>query len=799
MSFGQRLRGLRRDLGLSQAELADKAGCAVHTVRKLESDERRPSPQLATRLSEVLELPPRDRPEFVRLARRTSVFARPTLPTPVTGLIGREQDIAALKDRLVGPDVRLLSLVGPPGVGKTRLALQAATELQEVFRDGATFVALAAVRDPALVIEAIAQTLGVRGASSRPLEQVLIEHLSSRQLLLVLDNFEQVVAARDHLVTLLVAAPRLKIMVTSRESLDVYGEHVYDVHTLGLPDPTGSRRQSATSRSPAERLFLDRARAVRPNFASAPADQPVVAQICRRTEGLPLAIELAASRARTLSPRALLEQLGQRLDLLSAGPIDFTPRQQSMRGALDWSYDLLDDGERRLFCCASIFSGGATADAIAAVCAEPIASRVAESLADKSLFNVREVAGTTRFEMLETVREYALERLAITLSVDEQQLLRTRHAAYFVALAARAGDKLRGAEQIAWLQCLDADHANLRAAHDWSLDYHHAEIAGRLCADLWLFWRTRGYFQEGRRRLSATLALDGGFAPEVRAALLNGAGALALAQSDYAVATGLLNEARDLYTRIGDLSGEAYVLSNLGIVAHDTDDAQRAQTLFEESLRLRRSCGEDWGVAAALHNLGMIALGRGAIDEARKLFDESAQLFRRVGDWRGLAQALSNLGWATQELGDFDRATTLFKESLELGQRLEDARAVASNLSNLGLMALYHGDYASAGDLYIDSLVAFNALGYGRGVAESLEGLAGVAGVQGRARDAARLFGHAEMIRETLGAPLLPVDRSRYTSTSATAREQLDDAAWNQALTEGRGMSVEDILATLLG
>jgi predicted ATPase/Tfp pilus assembly protein PilF len=609
-----------------------------------------------------------------------------------------------------------------------------------------------------------------------------------------------VVAAREYVVALLVAAPRLKIATTSRECLGVYGEHVYEVRTLDVPEPAAPRRSSRTApRSAAERLFLDRARAARPNFATSPADLAVVAEICRRLDGLPLAIELAASRVRNLGPQALLEHLGRRLDLLANGPTDFTVRQRSMRGALDWSYDLLDESERRLFDCISIFSGGATSDAISTVSNEPAAGRVAESLADKSLLQAGEVAGTTRFEMLETIRAYALEHQAAPGGTNDEQILRKRHAAYFGALARRARGEVRGPDQIAWLQLLDAEHDNLRASLEWALGHSDLELAGNLCADLWPFWRARGYFYEGRRWLTAALAVSAELPRTVRAPMLVGAGVLALAQSDYSVATALLGESRELYVEVDDTRGLALALSMLGIVAHDTGDAQRANALFEKSLRLRRSVGDTWGEAAALHNLGMTALGRGAIDDASKLFEDSAQLFRSVGDWRGLAQALSNLGWATHELGDFDRATALFKESLELNQRLEDARAVASNLSNLGLMALYRGDYTSASDLYVDSLVAFNELGYARGVAESLEGLAAVAGVEGRPRDAARLFGQAEMLREALGAPLLPADRSRYTATSAAAREQLDEEAWNTAWAEGRALSPEDTLAMLLG
>ncbi|HLZ27053.1 MAG TPA: tetratricopeptide repeat protein [Chloroflexota bacterium] len=789
MSFGQRLRGLRRDYDLSQAELGTQAGCSVNTVRKLEADERRPSRELARRLSEVFDISARERADFVRMARG-GIAGRPSLPTPMTRLIGREQDVANVRGRLLAPDVRLLTLLGPPGVGKTRLALQLATDLQDEFTNGAVFVALAALRDPALVSESIAQTLGVRSSGSRALEPALIQHIGSRHLLLVLDNFEQVLAAREQVARLLAGAPRLKVLVTSRAALDLYGEHVFGVPPLG--------------RSPAEKLFLERARSARANFAAAGPDRPIVTEICLRLEGLPLALELAASRARSMSPAALLEQLGHRLDVLSTGPTDFAPRQRSMRGALDWSYELLGEPERVVFALLAVFSGGATMEAIEAVCAGSFCAttnvkHAVEGLADKSLVHVCEVANTTRFEMLETIQEYAYERMVDLDCADVECGLRRHHAEYFTTLAEQAAIGLRGAEQIAWLERLTADQSNLRSALGWAFAEGAGELAGRLCAALWPFWRARGLVHEGRRWLSQALAFDTGVTTVSRASVLNGAGVLALIQNDYALAGELLAESRELYTALGDAGGVAFAVSNLGWLAHDCSETSRARALFEESLRTRRLIGDVVGEASSLNNLGMMALERPDVQEARALFGRSAELYRRSGNPIGLAQALSNLGWAEQELGDYARATALFSESLALAQRLEDARAAAHNLSNLGLMALYGGHYVRANDYFIDAISAFNDLGDRRGVAEGLEGAAGVDGVQGRPEHAAQLFGVAEALRETIGAPLLPADRSRYESVLAAAREQLDDQTWQRAWAAGRAATVEEIVRELLG
>jgi predicted ATPase/DNA-binding XRE family transcriptional regulator len=798
MLFGQRLRALRRDLGLSQAELADKAGCSVNTVRKLESDERRPSRELATQLAQVFELPLRDRTEFVRLARGTSTRAQPSLPAPMTRLIGREQDIAELRAELQSTGVRLLTLTGPPGVGKTRLGLQIAIELQATFQDGAAFVALVAIRNPALVLEGITQTLGIRGTAARSLDEALVEQLRSRQLLLVLDNFEQVLPARDQVSALLAACPGVKVIVTSRSALAVYGEVVHRVPSLAVAEPKRARAPLG-QRSAAETLFLERARAVRQKYATDPQDQANVAEICRRLEGLPLAIELAASRARTMSPKLLLDQLSQRLDVLAAGPTDFTPRQRSMRGALDWSYDLLDDPERRVFATLSLFAGGASVDALHAVSSEPDIRHIVEELAEKSLVQVDQLVDTTRFGMLETIRAYAQDKLVSLEAPPEEHALRQRYAAYFAGFAERGQQEISGPDQVGWLQRLDADHDNVRAALGWAIEDCDAELVGRICASMWPFWRRRGYYHEGRRWLNSALALSPPIAPPRRAAVLNGAGLLALLQNDYTAATTFLDESRELFAALDHVDGLASALNNLGWLAHDCNEPSRAHALFEESLRLRRDSEDISGEAIALGNLGMIALEKPDLEEARHLFSTSVELYRRVGDTFGLAQALSNLGWALQELGDHAQATDLFTESLDLAQRLAWSRGMANNLSNLALMALYRGDYVKAGDLFVDCLAAFHELGDRRGLAEGLEGLAGVAGARSQPQDAARLFGLASALRESVGAPLLPTDRSRYESMLAAAREQLDDEAWDRAWDKGRASRLDDVVAALIG
>jgi len=772
MGFGERLRQLRRDQDLTQSELAQRVGCSVTMIRKIESAERRPSRELTTLLARELGLEARDRADFVRIARAARGTRPTSVPSTLTRLIGRERELSTLRERLLGREVRLLTLCGPPGVGKTRLALELASELQSRFRDGAAFVPLAAARDPDLALETIAEALGLRGITAASLAEAVIDYLGCRAVLLVLDNFEQVLAARSIVVDLLRGAPELKVVVTSREVLAVPGEHVHVVPPLAL--------------GVAEVLLLERARAVRPGFGAAD-DGDVFANICARLEGLPLAIELAATRARVMSPRALLAALDERLAVLDV-----------LRGALDWSFDLLGQHQRRLFAWISVFAGGATLDAIAAVCAETdrpatAVQRDVESLVEKSLLQVSEEAGEVRFTMLETIREYAREQLG-----NEADAPLQRHAAYFAQLADQASVGLQTGAQLAWLTRLQAEHANLRVALRWALDQPDGEIVGQLCGGLRSFWRVRGYFHEGRRWLATALDLGPAIAPVRRAAMLNAAGELALVQADYAAAASLLDESRQLYASLGDIGGLGHTLSHLGWLAHDRGEFDTARELFEESLRMRREVGDTWGEGWSLNNLGMAALERGELASAREQFGLSAALFRRIGDAVGEAQALSNHGFALQTSGHYEPANELFGDSLALARQLDWRRLIANNLSNLALMAVYRAEYGQARDQFIEALAAFDAVGDRRGIAEVVEGLAGIAGLEGRADEAARLFGVAEGLREELGAPLLPADNGRYDALLAAAREQLDAEQFRQAWAAGRATSVEAAIATFL-
>ncbi|MFL5804867.1 MAG: ATP-binding protein [Roseiflexaceae bacterium] len=544
LTFGDWLRRQRRALDLTRAELAARVSCSVSALRKFEVDELRPSRPLAEVLAGALHIAPEDRAAFVRFARdrpgadttclpvatvspQHSVLRstmRCTLPAQPTALIGREQELAAIHAILHRADLRLLTLTGPGRIGKTRLALQAAADMLNDFAHGAYFVNLAPISDPALVVATIAQTLGVTERGSRPLLETLKDELREQQVLLLLDNFEQVLAAAPQLAELLAACPKLKLLIISREVLHLYGEHEFGVPPLALPpttdnrqpttdDPDSLARAETIGQYAAVRLFIERAQAARSDFAVTNASAPAVAEICYRLDGLPLAIELAAAHVKLFSPRALLARLDHRLALLTGGGRDRPARHQTIRGAIDWSYNLLDPAEQTLFARLGVFVGGCTLEAATAVCnaTNDLPMDVTEgvaSLVDKSLLRLKASAdGEPRFLMLETIREYALERLE---AGGELGMLRQRHAAFFVTLAEAADPALSGLQQRAWLDRLETGHPNLRAAVAWSLTNVGSDMGLRLAVALGQFWARRGYLSEGRSWVTDALTPAGG-------------------------------------------------------------------------------------------------------------------------------------------------------------------------------------------------------------------------------------------------------------------------------------------------
>jgi predicted ATPase/class 3 adenylate cyclase len=583
---------------------------------------------------------------------------RNNLPTQPTPLVGRKRELDDILAVLRSPNnVRLLTLTGPGGTGKTRLGLQAAAELTDEFEDGVFFVTLAAIADPALVAPTIARTLGLTESANQPPEELLEGYLSERQTLLLLDNFEHLLESAPLLDALLSSAPNLKILLTSRTPLKLYGENEFPVPPLSLPDPGFLPPVDRLTHYEAVRLFVDRAKAVRPDFALREENALAVVEICRRLDGLPLAIELAAARIKLLPPRAMLDRLGDRLKLLTGGARNLPERQRTLRSAIEWSYELLEEAEKTLFRRLAVFSGGSTLETIEAVCDArgdlPIdVLDGVSSLLDNSLLRQEDGAGEEpRFVMLQTIHEFANERLEASGEAEE---LRRLHAEYFLALSEEAEPELKGPDQEEWLRKLEAEHNNARAALGWALRRGETERALRLSGALWWFWFVRGYYEEGRRWLEDALDTGGRGSLESRAMALAGVGALALEQDDLDRAQEASEEGLELLlAQKATQRSEAklYLLITSGHVALEREDYSRATELFEESLALSREIEHGLGLAASVMSLATVNHEQGDSQRATELYEESLYLFRKRGDKLGLAWCLINLGLVSYSRG----------------------------------------------------------------------------------------------------------------------------------------------------
>jgi predicted ATPase/DNA-binding XRE family transcriptional regulator len=731
-SFGYWVRQRRRDLDLTQAELAHKVGCAEITIRKIEANEVRPSRQFITRLADQLAIAPEERETFIAAGRGHAQRQFNNLLAPPNLLIGREREVAAVCRRLREVGVRLLTLSGPGGAGKTRLGLQVAAELLNDFRDGVCFVALATITDPALVGPTIAQALELKDVGSQPIDVALQAFLRGKHLLLVLDNFEQVAEAAPLVAALLANAPQLKLLVTSRVMLHLSGEYEFPVPPLALPNVQALPPLPVLSDYAAVALFVERARAVRPRFTLTASNAAAVAEICARLDGLPLAIELAAAWIKLLTPQALLAKLGQRLTLLTGGPRDLPARQQTLRAAIAWSYNLLDPVAQGLFRRLGVFVAGCTLEAVEAICIDqphamvaPLIPRSAVlpallSLIDQSLLRQEEVLdGGSRFVMLETLREFALECLT---AAQELATLRERHARYYLTFAEHAAPHLQDTEQESWLDRLEAEHDNLRAAMDWCCGVEGmAEVGLRLVEVLWEFWLVRGYISEGRAWIDLVLALPPlNWPSPARARALCGGGRLAWAQNDWAQASALLESSLAISRESGDLAASANTLNYLGQVAEAQGAYDRAAVLFDQSLTLFEQLGDREGSAAALTSRGQVAQAQGDYERATALLERSMILFTELGDRRGCAVALTVQGQIRHAQGQYAPAVELFEASLTLFQNLGYRHGMAWALTNLGQVVQVQGDSIRAAGLFEQSIALFQELGDRRGIAWAL-------------------------------------------------------------------------------
>jgi predicted ATPase/DNA-binding NarL/FixJ family response regulator len=722
------------------------------------------------------------------------------LPAQPGVLIGRATDIARVHERLLDPDVRLLTLVGPAGTGKTRLAVEVANQCAADFSDGIWFVDLAPVRDPELVPSAIAETLAVREDRDRPLIQTLKTFLADRRALLLLDNFEQVLPAAPHLTELLRACPDLKLIVTSRSALHLQWEHELVVNPLAVPDLNALPSIGHLAEIASVALLVERTHRIDPEFDLNEHNARAIAEICARLDGLPLAIELAAARMRVLPPRALLSRLSRRLVVLDGGPLDQPARQRTLRTALDWSYELLSPEEQMLFRRLGVFVGGFGLEAVAEVCdpdtllsIDPI--RGVESLVEKSLVRHTRATGPgeQRFGLLETIRDYALEQLDIH---SERETLEARHAAYYLGGAEVVISHISSAHQAAWLRSLELEHDNLRAALAWCQTTGTPELGLRAAGLLAWFWQVHGHISEGRARLTGLLALTGEAPTALRADSLRFAASLALVQSDDRVARALFEESLAIRRTLGEPAGLVGPLSGLGYAAMRQGDDVTAQACFEEAVNIQRQLGDQVGVAESLNSLANLVHARGDLVAARALYEQSWAFNHEIGYRADVVE--HNLGVVAQEQGDLAAARQYFEASVATKRILDDAPGLALSLAKLGEVIATQGDLAAAQRVLAESVVLERELGDRAGLAFVLERLAVVAAGHAMPQRALRLAGASSALRELLGVPLsrpaqLTLDASLSTAWHAL-RAEVAALAWQ----EGRATSPERAIALAL-
>ena len=732
--------------------------------------------------------------------------SRPSnLPTPGSVIVGRDKEIGEAKGLLLRKEVRLVTVTGPAGIGKSRLAVEVARDIQGHFPSGAYFIPLGAVSDPNAIVNILAQTLGVRETAAQPQLETLKDYFRNflgAPMLLLIDNFEHLLASAPVLAELMAVAPNLKLLVTSRAALHVSHEHEFPVPPLALPDAKSLPPLEQLSQYSAISLFIQRAEAVKPDFKLNEDNAVAVAEICSRLDGLPLAIELAAARTKLLSPSAMRTRLASRLQLLTGGARDLPARQQTLRQAIDWSYDLLNTFEQKLFRRLSVFVGGCTLEAAESVCdtKQDLGLDILDgmsSMVDKSLMRqIEHGDGEPRFVMLETIREYALEKIAES---GEEAQTRRAHAAYCLVLAEEGAAEDTSANQKEWMDRLELEHENLRAALEWLTETGIVEWGLRVGVALFRFWEMREYLAEGREWLGKLLKLEGASAHnDARLRALFAAGILAAEQGDFVVSDALFNENLEMARSTGDNRSMAISMNAMAVNARDRGDFAASEVLFEASLVFWRELHDGLAVARGLSNLASIVKLQQNYVRARSLYEESLSIFRELGDTTGVAWALNHQGDVARDQGDSEAARSLYEQSLASLRELNDRWGIAGSLADLGNLAREQGDYPLADSLYRESIGVFQALEHKRGIARLLESFACSAAAQSEPERSLRLAGAAAALRQGIGVPLTAAEQAKLERGLESARGALTTTTGRTAWLEGWVMPVEKAIEDVL-